>query len=1029
MLTKGISATTAILLVGGAVMAPLPLGEQPEKANASTLQNIKATTGVIALENGDFENPSLTLDDIRAKGYAQPAADTVPGWQTTDSSGSIQMFIGEEHGFPAAASGRQYVELNNEEVAALYQDVDTTPGVKVRWTASHKGRKGTDVALVEFGAPGGSLVQQVRMSDGTGAWGVYTGEYVIPEGQTTTRFQFRAVSSAGAGNNVGNYLDNIQFATQSVLQLDGSFSKESTKVNKSVDYNVKVTNVGGMTAANNKITVKIPTELTYKQGDLTSTNTSITNEKYNAATGELTFEISKLIKDKSANIVIPMTGATIADAALPDTSATFNDENFNDDIYTVDATDEAVAVTSNEVPVITGDTETTVAPNSSFDPMSSMKATDKEDGDITNELVVVDNPVDVSKSGTYEVKYEVTDADGNKSTFTRTVVVTAAPIITGESETRVNPNESFDPMTSMKVTDQEDGDITEQLKVVSNSVDTSKPGSYEVKYEVADADGNKATFTRTVVVTEAPIITGDTATKVNPNSDFDPMSSMKATDKEDGNITSAIKIVSNSVDTSKPGSYKVGYEVIDADGNKATFTRTVVVTEAPIITGETETKVNPNSEFNPMSSMEALDKEDGDLTSQIEVVSNSVDTSQPGTYEVTYQITDADGNIDTFTRAVIVTEAPIITGETSIRLNPNTDFDPMSVLESATDKEDGDLMADVQVIYSDVDTSMPGNYSVVFEVSDADGNKTTFTTDVVVTAAPSLTGEENTTLNPNAVFNPMSTMSATDVEDGDLTPMIEVVSSNVDTTKSGTYEVTYEVTDADGNKATFTRTVVVTEVPIITGEAETKVNPNTDFNPMSSMKATDKEDGNITSAIKVVSNSVDTSKSGSYKVVYEVTDADGNKATFTRTVIVTEAPIITGDTEAEISQGDSFDALSGITAQDEEDGDITSSIQILSNNVNRNVPGTYEVTYEVMDSDGNIAQFTRTVKVNASLIVVPAEDNHKAEPAPTKTESTIIKAPEKAASLPKTGDTSNASVLWGLCLTALAGVFFWRRNK
>ena len=48
------------------------------------------------------------------------------------------------------------------------------------------------------------------------------------------------------------------------------------------------------------------------------------------------------------------------------------------------------------------------------------------------------------------------------------------------------------------------------------------------------------------------------------------------------------------------------------------------------------------------------------------------------------------------------------------------------------------------------------------------------------------------------------------------------------------------------------------------------------FNAMSGVSASDKEDGDITSKIKVAENTVNTSKAGIYKVVYEVIDSDGN---------------------------------------------------------------------------------------------------------------------------------------------------------
>ena len=50
--------------------------------------------------------------------------------------------------------------------------------------------------------------------------------------------------------------------------------------------------------------------------------------------------------------------------------------------------------------------------------------------------------------------------------------------------------------------------------------------------------------------------------------------------------------------------------------------------------------------------------------------------------------------------------------------------------------------------------------------------------------------------------------------------------------------------------------------------------------------------------------------------------------------------------------GEEFNPLSDVTAHDEEDGDITSKIRVISNNININKLGIYEVVYEVEDSKG-----------------------------------------------------------------------------
>ncbi|WP_088816028.1 MULTISPECIES: immunoglobulin-like domain-containing protein [Listeria] len=734
---KKMRIIAVLTLVTGLIISPIIKGKLDMQVDADTAvshSNVQNDAAVNTLQNGDFENPSFNS----AENWNWFDASLVPGWQTTASDNQIELL---KTGFIDtiiqqtfhAQSGTQWAELNAHENSALYQDISTTPGTKIRWQVYHMGRQKADIAIAEFGAPGGALIEQVRMTDGNSGWGEYKGSYTIPEGQTTTRFQFRAVSNTGEFTSRGNYLDNVQFTTPSELQVKGQFSLDSIKIGQSADYQLEAKNIGGMTAVNNQFSVRIPNELSYTTGRLTSANTRVSQESYNEATRTLTFKTDSIAKNATVNVTIPLTGSSETSAASPDTAATYSDENFEEESYNADAVDDAIAVRTDERPVLTGEAETVIQLNALFDPMSTIRATDKEDGDITAHVRVTSNSVDTSQSGRYAASYEVTDSDGNKATFNRTIIVKDIPAITGERETRLNPNVEFDPMSTIRAADKEDGDITSRVVVTNNPVDTSKSDTYEVSYEVADSDGNKATFIRTVIVTAAPLITGEMETRLNPNAEFDPMSTIGASDKEDGEVTSQVEITSNNVDTSKPDTYQVSYEVTDSDGNKAVFTRTVLVTEMPLITGEAKTRLNPNAKFDPMSTINATDEEDGDITSQVEITSNNVDTSKSDTYEVSYEVTDSDGNKAFFIRTVIVTEAPVITGQETITLKQGELFDPFVYL-TAQDKEDGNLTAKIEIISNNVNTNYPDTYQVFYKVTDSDGNVAEFTREVIVQA-------------------------------------------------------------------------------------------------------------------------------------------------------------------------------------------------------------------------------------------------------------------------------------------------------
>lgn len=75
-------------------------------------------------------------------------------------------------------------------------------------------------------------------------------------------------------------------------------------------------------------------------------------------------------------------------------------------------------------------------------------------------------------------------------------------------------------------------------------------------------------------------------------------------------------------------------------------------------------------------------------------------------------------------------------------------------------------------------------------------------------------------------------------------------------------------------------------------------------------------------------------------------------------------PSISGTGNASVEVGASFDPLAGVSAADENDGDLTADIQV-SGSVNTAVAGTYTLTYSVTNSDGESVNRTRTVTVTA----------------------------------------------------------------
>ncbi|MGN4914398.1 immunoglobulin-like domain-containing protein, partial [Bacillus cereus group sp. MYBK15-3] len=569
-------------------------------------------------------------------------------------------------------------------------------------------------------------------------------------------------------------------------------------------------------------------------------------------------------------------------------------------------------------PVLNVPSNTTITEGDNFDVMSGVSATDKEDGNITSK-VTYEGSVNTNKAGTYTIKYTVKDSAGHTVTKTRTVTVNAKPVEDAEpvlsvpAETTITEGDNFDPMAKVKALDKEDGDITSKV-VVNGSVNTNKEGTYKIHYTVKDSAGHTVTKIQTVivkakpVVDEAPVLKVPAETTITEGDTFDPMTGVKATDKEDGDITSNV-VVEGKVDADKAGTYTIKYTVKDSAGHVVTSEQKVTVKAKPVIEDEkpvlkvpTETTITVGDKFDPMTGVKATDKEDGDITSKV-VVEGKVDAYKEGTYTIKYTVKDSKGHEVTATQKIVVKakeevkdEAPVLKVPSETTITVGDKFDPFAGV-SATDKEDGDLTDRVD-FEGEVNTEKAGTYTLEYSVRDSKGNRVTAKRTVIVKAKEEVKDEKpvlkvpgETTITVGDKFDPMTGVTATDKEDGDLAAKVKV-DGNVDTSKEGTYELTYTVKDSKGQEVTATQKVTVkakeevkNEKPVLTVPETVELTVGDVYNPMTGVKAVDKEDGDLTDKVMHFGE-VDTNKEGTYEVKFLVRDAGGNEVLATQKVIV-----------------------------------------------------------------------------------------------------------------------------------------------
>ncbi len=298
-----------------------------------------------------------------------------------------------------------------------------------------------------------------------------------------------------------------------------------------------------------------------------------------------------------------------------------------------------------------------------------------------------------------------------------------------------------------------------------------------------------------------------------------------------------------------------------------------------------------------------------------------------GTYSVTYNCQDASGNTAaTETRVVnvVAVGVPSITllGLTPVTHECSTPYSDAGATagDFPSPPGDGDITGSILVtpVGGTITEGTVGVNTISYNVQDSGGTPAptvTRTVNVVDTTKPQVTLQGNITDNivsstadniatvPTTYTDPQATaidscdpaypkgsLSAT----GGSVDMV-VPDTGIDTLS---YTLTYTDTDASGNSDTATRTVnVIRSQPVISliGGGEV-LNIGQTYTEQG-MNITDAQDGNLNAVTTsgtasgltytVDASAVDTSTTGSYTVIYNVTDSDGNLATqVTRSVQV-----------------------------------------------------------------------------------------------------------------------------------------------
>lgn len=233
---------------------------------------------------------------------------------------------------------------------------------------------------------------------------------------------------------------------------------------------------------------------------------------------------------------------------------------------------------------------------------------------------------------------------------------------------------------AIKISDFMDLDKNElkSAKLNTKDVDFFKEGNYkatisykdkdyDIKVKVKDTVAPKITVSDNITVqTNNPLHMSDIITNVTelsgnidasfkdkPKSEStDNTESVSATENTESTESSSASVIAvggcnlkhnDEITYTKSGDYDNTITVTDDAGNSTDIDIKISVIDAPSINGISDKTVTIGDTVDYLSGITATDGKGTDITGSIEVDSSKVDINTPGTYQITYKVTDSYG--------------------------------------------------------------------------------------------------------------------------------------------------------------------------------------------------------------------------------------------------------------------------------------------------------------------------------------------------------------------------------------------------
>ena len=619
--------------------------------------------------------------------------------------------------------------------------------------------------------------------------------------------------------------------------------------------------------------------------------------------------------------------------------------------------------------------------------------------------------IDTNADTTKNSKYEVIPYDINLGTGESIVVNSlGANIKIQQNKITLKLGEEFNPLEYVKVLSYEGNDITSNVEVEEN-VDTSQKGDYEVKYKVSDEDIEVEKIVKVEVVSDYDYLSDEEWTSVetqwgtprrNTNikgrvngevKDFEKgfgihangtitydlsgkeydyfeallgvdgsldaqnKSSIKFEVIADGKVLATTDVLKHAdnmeyINVPVKGVQELVIKVNDA-GNGNELDHTIIV-NPKLTTNNGKPKITVNDKaykigeaVNFNEGVTAIDAEDGDLTSNIEIISNSYEEGKVGRFEVVYKVTDKDNNTTEKKSYITVYEDYTVVKSKYGQFDKLNEYNEQFKVPVVSATNNGGNYP-----HSPLERAIDNNRDTHWETGKP--NSSSFENEVIFDLG------ETTEINRIAYAarkggkgfaKKFEIYISTEAEGNDFRlagkgeyngSINDVIEFKID--KTNARRVKFKFIEASDNWASigeisFYKVDALAEKidNLFTDSTKTKVSE--DYNTLDKVQALREEVKGHLGA--------------------EFFEESLKKA---EELIMAKFPVLNIPKSISTKVGEEINLNEEYSAIDPEDGDITNNVEV-TGKVNFNKPGKYPITYKVTDSDGNEVIKTRTVAV------------------------------------------------------------------